>query len=86
MVHPCFQLVLVTFRLFIGKFQAFSQVACLIGLSPMGMSSVKQGMRFGWNVKNFAQNLLIIPRSTQRAGQSTANSERLTFVGGEGGG
>ena len=30
----------------------------------MGMSSVKQGMQFGWNVKNYAQNLLIIPRST----------------------
>ena len=42
----------------------------------MGMSSVKQGMWFGWNVKNFAQNLLIIPGSTWR-GQSTVNSERI---------
>ena len=32
----------------------------------MGMSSVKQGMRFGLNVKNFAQNLLIVPGSTWR--------------------
>ena len=48
-------------------------VFTFIGLSPMGMSSVKQGMRFGWNVKNFAQNLLISPRSTR--GQSTANLE-----------
>ena len=49
----------------------------VIGLSPMGMSSVKQDVWFGWNVKNFAQNLLISPRSTQkrRGGQSTANSE-----------
>ena len=29
----------------------------------MGMSSVKQDVWFGWNVKNFAQNLLIGPRS-----------------------
>ena len=45
----------------------------------MGMSSVKQGMWFGWNVKNFAQNLLIVPRSTCRwgGGQSTVNSERI---------
>ena len=39
---------------------------CLFGLSPMGMSSVKQDVWFGWNVKNFAQNLLISPRSTQK--------------------
>ena len=51
----------------------------------MGMSSVKQGMWFGWNVKNFAPNLLIVPRSTWRGCQSTANSERLTFASGEGG-
>ena len=32
----------------------------------MGMSSVKQDVWFGWNVKNFAQNLLIGPGSTWR--------------------
>ena len=41
----------------------------------MGMSSVKQDVWFGWNVKNFAQNLLIIPRSTQRVARLTVNSE-----------
>ena len=43
----------------------------------MGMSSVKQDVWFGWNVKNFAQNLLISPRSTQKGGQSTVKSERI---------
>ena len=31
----------------------------------MGMASVKQDVWFGWNVKNFAQKLLISSRSTQ---------------------
>ena len=43
-------------------------------------------MWFGWKVKNFAQNLLISPRSTCKrgGGQSTLNSGKK-FVGGEGG-
>ena len=40
----------------------------------MGMSSVKQDVWFGWNVKNFAQKLLISPRSTQ-GDQSKLNLE-----------
>ena len=34
----------------------------------MGMSSVKQDVCPGWTVKNFAQNLLISPRSTWKVG------------------
>ena len=49
----------------------------------MGMSSVKQVVWFGWNVKNFAQNLLIGPGST-RGRRSTLNSGKKV-VGGEGG-
>ena len=48
----------------------------MIRLSPMGLSSVKQDMWFGWNVKNFAQNLLICPGSTQKGrGSMTPNLE-----------
>ena len=48
----------------------------------MGMSSVKQGMQFVWNVKNFAQNLLIIP--DQHGGVNQQQTQRLSFVGGGG--
>ena len=52
----------------------------------MGMSSVKQDVWFGWNVKNFAQNLLIGPRSTWKGrGVNQQQTQRLSFVGGEGG-
>ena len=40
----------------------------IIGLSHTGMSSVKHNVWFGWNVKDFAQKLLIGPGSTQRGG------------------
>ena len=49
----------------------------------MGMSSVKQDVRFGWNVKNFAQKLLISPKSTQkREGFDQQQTWRLSFIGG----
>ena len=41
-------------------------------------------LRFGWNVKNFARNLLIVAGSTQR-GVNWQRTQRLPFVGGEGG-
>ena len=66
----------------------------LVGLSHTGMSSVKHNVWFGWNVKNFAQKLLIRPRidTTWRVGGGVDRHSawKLSFLrwggrGGEGG-
>ena len=48
------------------------------------MSSVKHNVWFGWNVKNFAQKLLIGPGSTWGGGSIDTQLESCHFLGGEG--
>ena len=46
----------------------------------MGMSSVKHNVWFGWNVKNFAQKLLIGPWIDMEGGSIDTQLESCPFL------
>ena len=48
-----------------------------MNLQGLSLGHKSSCLQFGWNVKNFAQNLLIIPGSTWKGGQSTVNLGRI---------